>query len=719
MALVDNDKYYIPFDKSQIRDLPLEQMTPYEISLYSVEKCFIMNGKMIKKDELYPLIEFQSEDKEKIETLNYSKNYIPFQKGFIEINNEFYSFSRNKINIIILIMDNEIKISDMNKLLFYILNNSPDKKNSISITVILCSLDFCEFRPFFLLHDKPYHLYEDYTYKNKEEYEKFLKRINTIYKIYTINLLEINKFRIFESTDLNIYPATIPQFIIYDKNYRILYKDNMFHETPENLEAICKMIYDKIENPLSEKKFKSLMQTCPIKVNTFFDKIEKNIMFKQIHKDEKEFYEEREKLLYIIKEETLKEENKGKFCNVYFTKKYQSLTKEQLESINENNLKEIIRNGKNIKLTYLKPIISIKNEYALLTPSLKDYNIVFQKKFRNNINLFLHFTWKCIVSFCKNNNLENYEIEFKTMKTLSNLIFTTKSELNVIYQNGFDFYYVPMNFRTLFMDKTKYFNVYLKPNLMPNQNYKVKYKDINTNEKILDIKMGEITIFQYFRENLYHEQSNFGDVISKLREENPNVKIKYYLTILTAGDKFKNSIFYDKIKSYLDNFNNVEEIIFFSYLIDEFHEVSKYIVDLKNIYIFGLKNEILKIELVPDKVDESKELLKYYVNKLLLKNYEKEINKKQYKLLRGCGKDFLKLKERQKDKPILEIELSKIKYFNKKETKYFFKCYNHQKKVNDDKKDNNNEQIQELAELKQKIQKILEQPDSDVNEIKI
>ena len=719
MALVDNDKYYIPFDKSQITDLPLEEMTPYEISLYSIEKCFIMDGKMIKKDELYPLIEFQSEDKEKIETLNYTKNYIPFKKGFIEINNEFYSFSRNKINIIILIMDNEIKISDMNKLLFYILNNSPDKKNSISITVILCSLDFCEFRPFFLLHDKPYHFYEDYTYKNKEEYEKFLKRINTIYKMYTINLLEINKFRIFESIDLNIYPATIPQFIIYDKNYRILYKDNMFHETPENLEAICKMIYEKIENPFSERKFKSLMQTCPIKVNTFFDKIEKNIMFNEIHKDEKEFYEEREKLINIIKEETLKEENKGKFCNVYFTKKYQSLTKEQLESINENNLKEIISNNNNIKSTYLKPIISIKNEYVLLTPALRDYNIVFQKKFRNNINLFLHLTWKCIISFCKNNNLENYEIEFKTMKTLSNLIFTTKNELNVIYQNGFDFYYVPMNFRTLFMDKTKYFNVNLKPNLMPNQNYKVKYKDINTKEKILDIKMGEITIFQYFRENLYHEQSNFGDVISKLREENPNVKIKYYLTILTAGDKFKNSIFYDKIKSYLDNFNNVEEIIFFSYLIDEFHEVSKYIVDLKNIYIFGLKNEILKIELVPDKVDESKELLKYYVNKLLLKNYEKEINKKQYKLLRGCGKDFLKLKERQKDKPLLEIELSKIKYFNKKKTKYFFKCYNHQKKVNDDKKDNNNEQIQELAELKQKIQKILEQPDSDVNEIKI
>ena len=67
----------------------------------------------------------------------------------------------------------------------------------------------------------------------------------------------------------------------------------------------------------------------------------------------------------------------------------------------------------------------------------------------------------------------------------------------------------------------------------------------------------------------------------------------------------------------------------------------------------------------------------------------------------------------------MEIELSKNKYFNKKKTKYFFKCYNRIKKVNDDKKDNDNEQIKELIDLKQKIQKILEKPDSDVNEMKI
>lgn len=98
MSLVFNDKYFIPYNKSQITDLPLERMQPYEISLYSIEKNFIINGKLVKKDELYPMIEFKSKDKEKIESLNYSKNYMPFKKGYLELNNECYCFPRNKIN---------------------------------------------------------------------------------------------------------------------------------------------------------------------------------------------------------------------------------------------------------------------------------------------------------------------------------------------------------------------------------------------------------------------------------------------------------------------------------------------------------------------------------------------------------------------------------------------------------------------------------------------
>ena len=716
MSLVLNDKYYIPYNKSQITDLPLEYMKPYEISLYSVEKCYLINGKLVKIDEMYPIIEFKSNDKEKIEMLNYSKNYIPFKKGYIKLNDEFYSFTRNKINILILIFDNEIKINDMNKLLFYIINNCPDKKKSISITVILCTLNFSECRPFFLLHDKPYHFYDDYVSNNKEAYEKFLKKINTIYKMYTINLAETNKFDVFEIDSLNIYPSTLPQFIIYDKNYRIIYKDNMFQETPQSLEEICKILYEKIENPSCDKKFKYLSKSLPIKVKSFFYKIEKNINNNIVYNNEEEFNEGREKLLNKIREETIKEENINKSCRVYFIKKYQSLTKEQLESINETNIKDLSK-SKNIKLIYLKPIITINNDYSLFSPFMETEDVVSHKRFRKNTNLFLSYIWKCLMSFCENNNLKNYEIQLKSSKTFTNLSFNSKKELNVFYKNGLEFYYIPMNFRTLFMDKSKFFDVHLKPYLITNQNYKVKYKDINTKEKTLEIKVDEISFFQLFRENAFQEQNNFGEIINKLRKENPKVPIKYYLVVLTAGDQFKNSVFYDKVKAFLDTFTYVDDILFYSYLIDEFYEMSQYFTLLRNIYIFGLKNESYYFELIPDKIEKSKEMLVYYVNKLLLKSYEKEIDKSQYKLLKQTWKDFLKIQENNKDKILMEIELSKIKFFDNKDTKYIFKCYNHEKKIKDDNQNNNNHQIKELIDLKHKIQEILEHKDSNKNQI--
>ena len=130
-----------------------------------------------------------------------------------------------------------------------------------------------------------------------------------------------------------------------------------------------------------------------------------------------------------------------------------------------------------------KPIIAINNENQLLLPFMKDRDLIFQKKFRNNMNRFLNYTWKCILSFCANNNLKNYEILFKSIKTFTNLEFTSRKELNVIYQNGLDYYYIPMNFKTLFMDKTKFFNVNLRPNLICNRNFKVKCKDINCKRK--------------------------------------------------------------------------------------------------------------------------------------------------------------------------------------------------------------------------------------------
>ena len=378
-------------------------------------------------------------------------------------------------------------------------------------------------------------------------------------------------------------------------------------------------------------------------------------------------------------------------------------SKISLETDNESK-----EDGNN-SIQKIKPINNIRKPKS--RSQLKNRDVIFPKSLRNHNDILLHFSWKSIISFCSNNNLEYSEIQFKTIKSFTNLKFISKKELNVIYKNGLGFYYIPMNFRTLFMDKTRYFDVNLKAKLINNQNIQIKYKDINSHEKILEIKKNEITIFQYFRENVYYEQSNFGEIIKKLREENPKVKIKYYLIILTAGDHFKNSIFYDKVKSHIEKFTLVEDVLFFSYIIDEFCELTKYCAVGRNMNILGLRNELVNFELIPDKIEKMKELLIYYVNKLLLKSYEKEINKRQYELLKETWRDFLDIKEHNKDKTLFEIELSKTKYFDKKETKYIFKCYNHEKKVWDDNKENKSAQIKEIGELKLKINKILEQTD--------
>ena len=102
--------------------------------------------------------------------------------------------------------------------------------------------------------------------------------------------------------------------------------------------------------------------------------------------------------------------------------------------------------------------------------------LTFPKKFRNNSNVLLHYTWKCALSFCENNKIKNSEFQLITTKTYSNLTLNRKRSFNVIYNDGFDYYYIPLNFKTLFKDKTKYFSINLKPKLIPSKSYKLKYK---------------------------------------------------------------------------------------------------------------------------------------------------------------------------------------------------------------------------------------------------
>ena len=256
------------------------------------------------------------------------------------------------------------------------------------------------------------------------------------------------------------------------------------------------------------------------------------------------------------------------------------------------------------------------------------------------------------------------------------------------------------------MDKTKYFNINLRPKLIPSQKYKLKFKDFNTKEKEIEIKRNEITIFHYFREDLYLNQFDLSEKINQLKAENPGIKFKYYIVILIACDKFKNSIYFDKVINFLNQCTSVDCVLFYTYVISEFHELTKYLTNGPSIYIFSLKKEMVLFEIVPDDKEKNEQLLEEYVNKLLAKSYERKITRQQYKAFKNITKDFLKLKKSYNDKVIIEMELSKTKFFDGKENLYLFKFYNYERKVWDINKRNGEKN--EINDLKQKIQNILD-----------
>jgi hypothetical protein len=231
----------------------------------------------------------------------------------------------------------------------------------------------------------------------------------------------------------------------------------------------------------------------------------------------------------------------------------------------------------------------------------------------------------------------------------------------------------------------------------------LRCKDSKTREKEVKIKEEQITIFQYFSENLYADQYDLGETINKLKEENPKMKFKYYIVILISGDKIQNSVNYDKLKELFKTCSHVNNILIYTYSIDEFRELTKYLSAGPGLYVFGTKKEMVYFELTPDK-EKTKDMLLFYVNKLLVESYEKNITKEQYKLLKDLSKDILGLNKLYSNQKIIEIELSKIKYFNSNENNYIFKLYNYLKKINNEK---DVEQKQEVIDLEKRVKDIL------------
>ena len=137
---------------------------------------------------------------------------------------------------------------------------------------------------------------------------------------------------------------------------------------------------------------------------------------------------------------------------------------------------------------------------------------------------------------------------------------------------------------------------------------------------------------------------------------------------------------------------------------DEFRELTKYLAAGPGIYVFGPRKEMVCFELTPDK-EKTKDMLLFHVNKLLVESCEKKITREQYKLLKDLSKDILGLNKLYPDQKFIELEFSKIKYFNGSEKNYIFKLYNYQKKVKNDEKVV--EQKPEIVVLEKKIEEIL------------
>lgn len=649
MDLVLKDNYFFPKNPEEIFQLPLDTINCY-MNKYIVEKYLIINYNYITRTDEYPFLRMDPNN-----SVNISNNYLLRIHKFYELDKVYFTFQRKKMNLVVFINKSEQKLKDLNLLLFYLLKNNPHGEDSISVTIIITSF-VCsvEFKPNCLFHDKPYHFYTDYCTKNKAEYEKFSKNKLPKIKIYNLNLYDVNSLDIL--IDLGIKPNFLPQFIFYDRNYRVIYKDNLFQETPENFTKICQQIYNIIASPFNMNKNQSLEKIQNnIKINTFFDFVEKKIEKGEVCQSKEEYNHLRTTILEkCLKPD--KSQKKGKTCKIYFVIRLENLNK----NFSSNNFTKIV---------YLEPIIFQCSAAPVPEFIYESKYIQFNKPFHNSINEYLNYTLKAAISFINNNDIK-CEMSFWTKKKITNLLSLEKREFNVEYFESFENYYLPLNFKILFRDKAKFFSVNLFPKIEKDQELKLILKDVNDKDRPLIIKNNEITIIQYFREDLYNYQIDLGEKINELRAKYPNVVFKYYLLLLIPCDKFKNSIHYEKILSYVSSWKNLTEMLFFSYVMHDFKELTKVITNGPFIYIFDMNKQFYTFEVFPK---DKKRIEEWFVNKVnYILNPLKwtfKINKQQYTTLKN---EAIKVRQLNSEEEILMLSLNKQKFFDSSKQQNYF-----------------------------------------------
>ena len=655
MDLISNKNYFFPRRKNQLLALPLQNI-PCSIHKYTIDKYFIVNSNYIYRTEDYFCLSFK--DNSPPQTI--SNDYMLKINNKFEMNGDYFALQRKKINILVFINKTEPKIKDLYALLFYLFNQCPSKpiqyEDLISVTIIMCSYTYMsEFKPNCIFHDKPYHFYTDYCTNNKNEYEKFTKNKIPKFQVLNLNMYEVGNLDIMISLDVK--PLYLPHFIIYDQNFKVLYKDNLFQETPQSFVKICDQLYTLLKQPYNPFSKIYLDDKCKITISTVFEKIEKEIQRGAVFNSKDEFITNKKTILdKCIK--MGKHQNKGRTCKLYFITKVSNLNYDLTENANES------------VITYLKPFVFQNSGNPLPDFFFGSEFVKIPKLFHKGQTEDLHYTYKCVLCYMTNTNIK-CNLSFVTKKRISNLYLNEQREFNVEYLESFDNYFTPLNFKILFRDKTKYFSVNFFPRLNPSETYCINCKDISDKDKAFIIKENEITIIQYFREDLYVYQTDLSEIISTFQNKYKQCTFKYCIIILIPCDKLKNSIHYEGILSFINKCKHLNDVMYFTYVSNEFKELTKYLTNNPFIYVFDRNKRSTQFEVFPGdkkKIEENlNNILTYMLNE---KRWKFDINKHQYKLCKQINDKILAINKYHDDKEVITLHLNKVKYFDNRDTTY-------------------------------------------------
>jgi hypothetical protein len=635
---------FFPRKPEYLKLLPLDKID-CTVNKYITEKYFVINSNYIYRLEEFHFLMMNNLDTAQ----NISDEYLLKINKSYQIGKDYFTFQRRKLNFFIILNKTEQQIKQLYELLFYFFNSAiendrPLNEDNISISILLCSFTYItDIKLSSILYDFPYTFFCEYVNDNKEEFELFSKSVIPKLKFYNLNLNKIESSTILY--DLNVKACFIPQFFIYDKNYRIFYSGNLFQELSEHFVYICKELHNYLYEPFNHRKTLNLRSHKNLVVSTLIDKIEKEITKGNVLSNEEEFNLIKQTLTdKFINPSSNQKKASG---TIYFIKKIVDLNKDFTE-------------GPQSKVIYLNPIIlqnSMLPDFLYGSPYVH-----FRRFIHKTQNEFLNYTYECARSYIANTGMKA-DITFVIKKRISNIKIHERREFIVEYSESFDNYCIPFNFKILFRDKRRFFSVTLFPKTNLNNSYMLNLKDEDNNDKILHIKENEITIIQYFREDLHFCVKDIGSTINTYKVKYPNVKINYYILVLIICDKFNDSCFKDEILKLKESVSHLNDLFIFKYDPTTYKEVTKYFPNTPMIYIFDKQRQMFLIEMSCCELGRHDDLVTLRLFRAInpLK-WKFVVNKHQYKQVKDLRNFILGLNKYNNEKEIVIIYMKKTKY---------------------------------------------------------